>query len=194
MERARSSDPASIAEPLPAVESPMPNGRGRVRLEDDAGDGEDVRGAADALDGLRRHGVVQREDHEGFAARLVTAASRQLGGDGADVHMADVDAGIAEDGADAADHAGTVEVLADEDVAGGGEVGDVLVHADDALLAPSDGGGEQVRGVRGAGGAVWGDFEGDEIGVLLVGGAAGLGDLQAPVAGEDGGVDEVDVG
>ena len=53
-----------------------------------------------------------------------------------DVHVGDVDAGVAQDRADPADHAGAVVVAHDEHVVGRRHVDGVVVDRDDAGLAP----------------------------------------------------------
>lgn len=107
----------------------------------------------------------------------------------AEGEVGDVDAFFAEDGADAADDAGDVEVTADEQAAfeGGFDV-HAVVGEQAGLFAVEDGAGD----FDGAGGVIEGD--GEDAGGSAAGGFALLfGDADAFFLGYGVGVDAVDV-
>ena len=136
-------------------------------------DGDHIGDAIDGANrrlGVGRHGGIDVEDHQ----RRATLA----GGfrEGADIHMVDVDAGVAEHRADAADHAGAVDILAEQDVTMRGKVGAIAVDAHDAFFAPGDGARQGMRL------AVTRGLQRDEIGILLGAARLMLHDLQSPLA------------
>ena len=77
----------------------------------------------DALEHLAWHGVVERERHDGLAAGF---GASDLGG-------GDVDAGLAETGADGADHARAVGVAEERHVRRGLDVDGGVPHLDQPL-------------------------------------------------------------
>src|SRR5205807_6187121 len=113
--------------PPSANRAPGPGASGgRWRLElGDGVDAEDAGGGAELVDDDGGDGGVDGEDHQGGFAGWGLAEG----------HVGDVDAAFAEDRADVADHPGRVVVADHEHVTGGGDVGRVVVHHDDAGLA-----------------------------------------------------------
>ena len=101
----------------------------------------------------------------------------------ADVHVGDVDAGVAEQRADRADDAGPVVVLDHQHVVGRRHVERVLVDHHDALLAATA--DERARD------RVAAAAQGDEVDEVGRGGAVGLAHLDAVVLGQ---LRRVDVG
>jgi hypothetical protein len=94
----------------------------------------------------------------------------------AHVHVGDVDAGVAEQGADGADHTGAVVVLHDEHVLGGRHVEVVVVDHHDALLA--------ARPDQRARDAVPAAAQGDQVDEVGGGGAVRLAQLDALLLGQ----------
>ena len=87
-----------------------------------------------------------------------------------DLHAGDVDAGLAEDAADGADHAGAVVVGEEGEVLGGLEVDVVAVDLDQPLALVDADQGAADRDLRAVG---EGAADGDQVAVV---GALGVGD------------------
>src|SRR3972149_503370 len=142
---------------------------------DDIG-GVDVRNGLELFEVFFGEAFIQRQYHQGHAARFETG----------DVHGADIDISRAGDAAHRAQQAGAVLMVAEEEIAAGGhDIRGVAVDQDDMGLAADDGaghGGNPLVGRR---------FHGNLAGIEITGGAGLFGDLDAAPSGNDVGVDHV---
>src|SRR3954469_7566977 len=149
----------------------------RVTLQRDrAADGEPVQ-LQDAVD---RGGVDRRVRRQGHHGGLAVELSANRRGD-------DVDPLLAEDRADSADHSRLVAVAEDRQVLGEGQV---EVLAPDPcqignVARPDTGPGDLDRLLAGV------ESYDDQLGEVLGGGVARLGQLDAPLVGHVGSVDQV---
>src|SRR5581483_2131754 len=131
---------------------------------------EDVRDLLELFDLLLRDRVIDPDRHERAPADSGAA----------DAHEADVDVVLAEEGADGADHAGAILVLAEQEPAiAGRDVHPEVVDGDDVRAIVRDG----ARDVRIPRARV--DVHADQVGVDLLGGTLALGDAHAAVLGDE---------
>src|SRR5690606_1896473 len=131
-----------------------------------------------ALKHMRRDRVVHAEYHHGLAADLFAAH----------LHEGDVDAVLAQERPDLPDHAGTVHVPGDQEIAGRIHIDPVAVDAHQGRhVAPGE--GARHRALAGLAVAA---LERDEALVVAGRGLPRLGNLDAPILGDHGGVHVVD--